>query len=223
MIKQNPFSLYDFLGYLIPGAIFFYIILLADGNDSITSLTDIVKAVSERKEFQFDKILFFIIVSYALGHLISYLSSLTIERFANYKYNYPSKYLLGLTDKSTQYFPKGVRWQITFFRIFLAAVILPVSVLDFILGKHFLFNRFYTKELDPYLIEVIKKKSLVLLSQLYPDGYKDFENHDFHRIISHYVYENTPGHQFKMTNYVALYGFCAPSVCYAVGCSGFSW
>lgn len=206
MIKQNPFSLYDFLGYFIPGAIFFYIILLLIKGDDINSINDIIKVVSENKEFQFDKVLFFIIISYSIGHLISYLSSITIENFANYKYDYPSKYLLGLNRKQ-EYFPKDIKWQIKFFRFWLAVLILPISILDYILGEWFLFKNFYTKQLDEFLVEIIKEKNLELLDQLYPPEFNKIKDYDFHRIISHYVYENSKNHQFKMTNYVALYGF----------------
>ena len=31
--------------------------------------------------------------------------------------------------------------------------------------------------------------------------------HDFHRVVSHYAFENCKEHQFRMVNYVALYGF----------------
>lgn len=206
MIKQNPFSLYDFLGYLIPGAIIFYIILIILKSDEVNSLRDIIFIVNENKEFQFDKVLFFIIISYCLGHLISYLSSITIEQFANWKYDYPSKYLLGL-NKEQKYFPKNVSWQIKMFRLLLAILILPISVLDYILGEWFLFKKFYTKKLDKFLVEVIKDKNLELLDQLYPPEFYKIRDYDFHRIISHYVYENSRNHQFKMTNYVALYGF----------------
>jgi len=206
MIKQNPFSLYDFLGYFIPGAIFFYIILILLKSNDINSLNDIILIVSENKEFQFDKVLFFIIISYSLGHLISYLSSITIEQFSNWKYDYPSKYLLGL-NKEQKYIPKDVSWQIKMFRCLLAIIIFPISFLDFILGEWFLFKKFYTKKLDDFLVEVIKEKNLELLDQLYPPDFNKIRDYDFHRIISHYVYENSKNHQFKMSNYVALYGF----------------
>ncbi|MCR9015554.1 hypothetical protein [Aquiflexum gelatinilyticum] len=206
MIKQNPFSLYDFLGYFIPGAITFYIILILMVGDDINSIQDIIKIASENKEFQFDKALFFIIISYCLGHLISYLSSITIENFANWKYDYPSKYLLGL-NREQKYLIKKVEWQKKMFRILLAIIILPVSILDYILGEWFLFKRFYTKKLDDFLVKVIKEKKIELLQQLYPLNFTSIENYDFHRIISHYVYENSKNHQFRMTNYVSLYGF----------------
>ncbi|MCH7408952.1 hypothetical protein MM239_06070 [Belliella sp. DSM 111904] len=206
MIKQNPFSLYDFLGYFIPGAVLFYIILLLLKIDDINSVNDVIRLINENMEFQFDKVLFFIIISYCLGHLINYLSSITVERFACWKYDYPSKYLLGI-NREQKYFQKDLRWQSIFIRFFIALLILPISILDFILGEYFLFKNFYTKKLDDFLIDVIKDKCLKLLDSIYPPDYKELRNYDFHRIISHYTFENSKNHQFKMTNYVALYGF----------------
>jgi len=206
MIKQNPFSLYDFLGYFIPGAIFFYIVLILLKGDDINSLNDIILVVSENKEFQFDKVLFFIIISYCLGHLISYLSSITIENFANWKYDYPSKYLININEKQ-KYFRNDIEFKNLIYRIVLALIILPVFVWDLILGEFLKFKDFYTKKLDDFLIKVITSKFLLLLDQLYPPDYHGLKDKDYHRILSHYVYEHSKNHQYKLTNYVALYGF----------------
>lgn len=206
MIKQNPFSIYDFLGYLIPGALVCYIYLFVMQIENIKSTKDFISIVSKNQEFQFDKILFFIIISYSLGHLISYLSSITIERYSYWKYDYPSKYLLGI-NKEQKYFSKNIHWKLLLIKIILAILLLPITILDFILGEYFNFKNFYTSKLDDFLIEVIGKKNLKLLDTLYPPDYSGLKNYDFHRIISHYVYENSKNHQFKMTNYVALYGF----------------
>lgn len=206
MIKQNPFSFYDFLGYLIPGAIICYLVLLLNQFEHINSLSDIIFIVTKSQEFQLDKILFFIIISYCLGHLISYLSSITIEKYSNWKYDYPSKYLLGFNSVQ-KYYSKKAPWKIKFFKILLAIILLPIVTFDLILGEYFNFKAFYTKKLDEFLVAVIKDKNIILLDKLYPTGYKGIKGHDFHRIISHYVYENSKNHQFKMTNYIALYGF----------------
>ncbi len=206
MIKQNPFSLYDFLGYLIPGALLCYVFLFLLKIDNINSINDIILIVSNNQEFQFDKILFFVIISYSLGHLISYLSSITIERYSYWKYDYPSKYLLGL-NKKQKYFPKKKHWKLLLIKTILAILLLPITTLDLILGEYFNFKTFYTKKLDSFLIQVIKDKNLELLDILYPPYYDDLKKYDFHRIISHYVYENSKNHQSKMINYVALYGF----------------
>ena len=96
-MKQNPFSLYDFLGYFIPGALVLYLIMIIEHLKKVNSfdITDIFECVSNPSVNQ---ALLFIILSYVAGHFLSYISSITIEQYANWKYDYPSKYLLGLSE-----------------------------------------------------------------------------------------------------------------------------
>lgn len=62
---------------------------------------------------------------------------------------------------------------------------------------------------------MVISKANRLIQQLGIDKLEDSKKYDegkgndfdFHRIITHYVYENSKHHQAKMSNYVALYGF----------------
>lgn len=204
MIKQNPFSIYDFLGYFIPGVLVIYIFLLLLTVTDFTNLNGIIKTMSSEKLFQLDNFLFFVIVSYSLGHMINFLSSIIIERYSNWKYNYPSKYLMDL--KPDHKFWIGSKKIITW-KIILLIAILPISIFDYILGEILGFKIFYTKKADSYIIETVKSKGIILLNQLGTPKTKKLRDYDFHRIFSHYVYENSKNHQSRLTNYVALYGF----------------
>lgn len=204
MIKQNPFSIYDFLGYFIPGALVIYIFILLITITDFTNLNGIITALSSEKSFQLDNLLFFIIISYSLGHLFNFLSSITIERYSNWKYNYPSKYLMNL--KPNHKFWLGTK-KIIAWKIILLILIFPVSILDYIFGELLGFKIFYTKKADGYIIETIKSKGIILLNQLGTPITKALRDYDFHRIFSHYVYENSKNHQSRLTNYVSLYGF----------------
>ncbi|WP_029038482.1 hypothetical protein [Salinimicrobium xinjiangense] len=201
MIKQNPFSIYDFLGYFIPGALVIYIFLIIF-NPSNTE--DFVTFLGSNKILDFDNILFFVIISYSLGHLINFSSSITIERYANWKYSFPSKYLMNL-NPNHKYWIGPIK--IKLWKGFLALIILPVAILDYILGEFFSFKEFYTKKADKFIVEMVKSKGLVLLEKLGAPVTESLREYDFHRIFSHYVYENSKNHQSKMTNYVTLYGF----------------
>ena len=207
MIKQNPFSLYDFLGYFVPGALLIYLYLLIDFIENSTlefGLSDFLSTASELKLEQF---LFFVIISYALGHLINFISSITIEKYATWKYDYPSKYLLGFEKRN--YWSKGIA---NLWRVILPILILPTTIFDIVLGDLFKFKRFYTRKLDTFLIEVIKEKGIVLVNKLFKnksgnEDVKKIRDYDFFRIFAHYTFEHSKNHQFKMINYVALYGF----------------
>jgi hypothetical protein len=103
-MKQNPFSLYDFLGYLIPGStliyLFIYLFIIIENwtnNKVENNLESIFSYVSK---YNFQEIFFFIIISYAIGHLLSFISSVTIEKYGNWKYGYPSKTVIGFEKNS---------------------------------------------------------------------------------------------------------------------------
>lgn len=212
MIKQNPFSVYDFLGYLIPGSISLYAYLIINYLNKYNdhSIQGFINCIGD---YKFEGIFFFSILSYILGHLLSFISSITIEKYANWKYSYPSKYLLKFEHKG--YWKSATKLNNYFWRIAILIILFPCILLDFILGKLLNFKSFYTKELDPML------KSLVILkiNKLFEkigfgeiEDYKEFDDgngnsHDFHRVVTHYAYEYSVNHQTKMSNYVALYGF----------------
>lgn len=228
-MKQNPFSLYDFLGYLIPGStlIYLFIIITSWEGNSITTLDSVFTYVSDNN---FQDAFFFIIVSYALGHLISFISSITIEKYGNWKYGYPSKTVIGYTKKSywiqknTQHnaqVPKQiVDTEVNFCkrkfrnsgRAILLILLSPLTIIEYAIGSGFNFSDFYSKGLDDYLMNSIKHNVLSLLNSKGISSTKEIKeddliNIDFNRIVHHYAFENSKEHQFRMVNYVALYGF----------------
>lgn len=204
MVKQNPFSIYDFLGYLIPGALCIYIFLFAYQLESYTEISKMEEIIKEYGKFELDKFMFFIIIGYSLGHLINFISSITIERYANWRYNYPSKYLMGFNEDFK--FWKGScivkLWKVT-----LMLILLPITIWDLVLGEIFSFKSFYTKKADEYVIRLVKKKGPILISKINSPTVSNLSQLDFHRVFAHYAYEYSRNHQTKMSNYVALYGF----------------
>lgn len=208
-MKQNPFSIYDFLGYFIPGATTIYLIQIVNiikKNNCI----DLNVILTSFPTVKIEGILIFLILSYVVGHLISYLSSITIEKYAVLKYGYPSKYLLDINI--IKYWTGITKFHSFFWRLFLIFLLLPIVILDFILGHYFGFKYFYSNKLDPMLVKLIRLKINCLLSKIgmtSKNGFEEGEGNfsDFNRIVLHYTYENSKNHQSKLTNYVAIYGF----------------
>jgi len=208
-IKQNPFSLYDFLGYFTPGALVLYAALLAaghlSGEHSFTYYTDQYLAFEKGENY-----IPFILFAYATGHLINFLSSITVERYLVWALGYPSKYLLGLRPPG--YFhikeKKPVR---VFFRAITWLTLAPATVGDLVLGKLCGFRDLYARKLDDLLIAILKARILVLVTKHAgidnPDQFGRPIDHDFFRYAYHYALESAPAHGPKMRNYVALYGF----------------
>ena len=209
MIRQNPFSLYDFLGYLTPGATFIYSFLISRflKDHEIFKIMDVANYMNS---FDLNNAFLFIIASYSLGHLLSFTSSLSIELYANWKYFYPSKYLLNIEHKG--YWKSALNSKDTIWRVFIVIGLLPIFILDFALGDILSFQNHFKKPLDNELNKLVRHKIKLLLKKLGVEGVmehseKDAYFTDFNRIVAHYAYETSKQHQSRMSNYVALYGF----------------
>ena len=207
-LKPNPFSLYDFLGYLTPGAIFLYGFMAAYGYaepeanifDYVASKLDI-----ERAEVYIP----FVLAAYTIGHVLSFISSVTVERYSIWAFGYPSKYLLGLSHAG--YYDKKMekRCLRCVVRTVIAIILGPVSLPDWLLGEKVGLRDLYAKKLDKLLITALRGKIDNLMSECTGKS-KDYgtaSEHDFFRYAYHYAVEHAPNHLPKMQNYVALYGF----------------
>jgi hypothetical protein len=208
-MKQNPFSLYDFMGYFIPGATAIYLIKIVNNiKKSVT--VDLDAILTSFPSVKVEGVLIFLIASYILGHLLSYMSSITTEKYAIWKYGYPSKYLLDIN--TTGYWTGAKRFYSIFWRIILILLLFPTVIQDYILGHHFGFKEFYSNKLDPMLVKLVKVKINQLLREIgitEKNGFRggDANKNDFNRLVMHHAYENSKNHQNKLTNYVAIYGF----------------
>lgn len=201
-MKKNPFSLYDFLGYVFPGAIAIYIIYYFMNDCNLKKITSMQLSLE-------DSILW-ILCSYVLGHLIAYLSSLFVEIYAVNLFNYPSDYLLK-TSKANNYWLVDEKNKTKFkilvikiWRFIVGLSLLPITIGYLLAGKILGAKAFIVKRLDDSMIIAINDSRLKLEGFL---GIKLNSEGDWHRIIYHYEYENNERHALKMDNYVALYGF----------------
>lgn len=229
-MKQNPFSLYDFLGYLIPGSTLIYVYLIIEKWSNNKTDFSFEKALSSLSESDFQNILFFVIIAYSLGHLISFVSSITVEKYGNWRYGYPSKTVIGYKKKSYWVMKSEPTTSLTdkylyevdtnehsrrkknVGRFILIVFILPLFLIEYLVGIKLNFKNFYSKGLDAYLMEIIKKKTICLINSINnnPNGLIEeskLKSIDFNRVVHHYAFENSKEHQFRMVNYVALYGF----------------
>ncbi|HLO59214.1 MAG TPA: hypothetical protein VK179_10760 [Bacteroidales bacterium] len=206
-IKQNPFSLYDFLGYFIPGAtgIYLYILILQLYSYNEIEISSVLNGLNLESVGYY---LPFIIGSYILGHILSFISSISVEKYSVWKYGYPSKFLLKMNHDG--FWGKRELKRQKVWRILVVFLIYPVFIFDLFVGNLLKAKDIYTKQLDDFLIKIIREKKKALINHLGYRGLEEFgdvSNIDFYRIILHYTYEHSKTHQNKMYNYVALYGF----------------
>ena len=168
-------------------------------------------------DFSWDDSIFFVLSAYVLGHIVAYASSLTVELYAVWRYGYPSKFMLRNNPeknyfsikKETSSKNKGF---VYLFKIMVGIVVLPIVILDIMVGRLCRLNIYYVKGLDKRLKKGIYRKVQLLYKELGLEGMqkeRDINNGDldYHRVVYHYVYEKHEAHRAKMDNYVALYGF----------------
>ncbi|MDQ7985956.1 hypothetical protein QYS36_13510 [Pseudomonas sp. G34] len=194
--KQNPFSLYDFLGYLIPGALLIYI---AFGlNDLFYQLSYINKLSVFFRSTQ--GIMPLIIFSYMAGHIIGIVSSYTIENAYVDRYGYPSRQILSSTYKQVKKEKLKLFKEspFTFLSTYLAEKTIRILIRSDI---------FKAKTLESQLDNItLKKIKHYFIKNHKCDDIESLINSEYFHHIYHYCVENSSAHLSKIQNYVALYG-----------------
>lgn len=198
--KNSPFSLYDLIGYFIPGASLLLgasYVLDANGHSWL------YKRVWEIDSLE--KYLPFFLAAYVTGQANGLVSSLTIERYAIYSHGYPSKTLLNLRHQGF-WRSAGKKMGLV-----IATLLMPIAALDWLLGRVFGLAEFSGRPLDRFLDAVLRRRIYRLLRTFnYGDKITKHGNagsSEFFRLVYHYAVENAPAHLPKMQNYVALFGF----------------
>lgn len=209
-MNQNPFSFYDFLGYLIPGGLFLYLLYFVGVTYELEPAMQIVKFINTQPNaFSLLGYASLIVSSYISGHFVSILSAFFIEKYMNESLNYPSIYLFeNISDKYTE---KRKIDKTKKIRNFIIKVITsPIMFLDLCTFK-FCYSRGLPKKLAENLWKKVSESyehnlGISLHKSKYLDG-------DLFRFAYHSAYEFSQTHQSKIQNYVALYGFCR-NVCF---------
>lgn len=203
---KNPFSFYDFLGYLFPGlicVIFLKVVYSMDEPITINTLLNkgIVTSFSWKDTVQYT------VLAYVVGHLVSYFSSLTIEPYLIWSYGYPSSFLLkeNYNKKFLDINTNVGKYRTYFWKILVCILIFPICLASLLFGNWLRFKFYVLKPLDPYLRKSINNKVDRLLKKLSLSPRN--EGDDVHRILMHYNYEHYANHIRKYDNYIALYGF----------------
>lgn len=202
-LKQSPFSLYDFVGYFIPGSVFIFVLEYGFsylGMDTgLRELTRLTEA---------SQLLPFVLSAYVCGHLLSLASSFTVERLYIWVFDYPSKSLLRYKERSCfeeKFSPRNV------VKMLNSVVLAPVSVVVLLLSFFTVGRPGMVHALDPLLTRIIRRKTALLLFDRGQIGNPNFyaapSKSDYFRLIYHYIIENSEVHARKMQNYVALFGF----------------
>lgn len=223
---KNPFSIFDFLGYVFPGAfalmaIYYFVKMDPLNFINPMQLADVITEVKGWLNVSEPIVScsVFLILSYVVGHLVAYVSSITVERFVIWWYGFPSEFLITDEGKYWHFLHDGIimwkskihHYKKAIFRTYLLRLVVSLLLLPILVPTLFLKifggDVFLIKGLDAYLRDIILSKRKALFCTLSLPTPSHYERVDFHRVIYHYVYENSGNHRQKMDNYVALYDF----------------
>lgn len=234
--ETSHFSLFDFLGYLIPGAICLLVIRWAVllWDISFWGIKDWILLLEVNLRNDDSSLLFSlwgIVLSYLMGHLLAFLSSVTVEVLSHKLYGYPSDFLLKrfsleearniINEKKEKDYSAPKTLTAILYGLIII-ILAPISLPAFLFGKLLRFELYYLKPLDEMYAWNIMDRLCVLMEKLNIDmdeGKKvtttrfgrqverNLHDSDFHRIAYHYEYEKTERHQNKLDSYIALYDF----------------
>ena len=214
-MDQNPFSFYDFLGYLIPGGfliLLMYFCGLTFDLDIVIDLTELLRGQSQI--FGILNYGSIVIISYIAGHFISITSAFFIEKYMNEELQYPSEYLFNKlsddkknvltpsSDKQNEDTKRKIKYCI------IKVMLFPIIPWDYATQK-----LCYSQSLPFQLANT----TWLMIKEGYEKKFRIDDkllnirtglHDDLFRLAYHYVYEFSNQHQTKIQNYVALYGFC---------------
>lgn len=214
--KNTSFTAYDVLGYFVPGAVLLlsihFSILFHHADDrSYDALLKVFGNV------QAGLLVPFLILSYLAGHILGFMSSVTLQRYAIWAYGVPSQILLGYSSHG--YFdPQTSKpWLSNIFRALVFILIIPISFPDLIFGKFLDMRSNYLKRFDNILINVVKSKLISILNKEIQSDDSDLESlpdprkNDYLKLVFHHAIERAPNHVSSLRNHVVLYGYLRAS------------
>jgi hypothetical protein len=210
--KDPSFTAYDFLGYAVPGL---GALVLFDATIYCHVLGNHLNydlLCSRYMQAGLATIVPVLLISYLMGHILGFVSSVVIEKHATWMHGVPTNVLLGhgqhfgYFDTAGDYprFSKALR-------LISAILIAPLSLIDCMFARVIPLSKNYIKALDPILISVSAAAHRDILKKFSIDFEKYSEEEkdglDLHAITIHCALESAPAHVFSVRNYVVLYGF----------------
>ena len=153
-----------------------------------------------------------LLLAYFLGHMVSFVSSITVEKHAAWMHGAPAKVLLW--GKKGEYLDASKSQNPTVSKalhLVIFIFLLPISFVEIVAGRWLRLSRNYIRPADP----LIKKAFLRAMSRLLDKmGIKVGEinrsspwEYEVERLAIHCALERAPAHVSSLRNYVVLFGF----------------
>ncbi len=213
--KIPNLSAYDFLGYLLPGVCFLALCDLSIFYHDTPASFNHLAVYQRYSSVTWQGLPAIVLVGYFVGHLVSFVSALTIERHALWVYDQPSRFLV--QEKRLNYLnaeddtgSPSSRISIVL-RCFVFAFMMPVSVVE--RASHLCgFTWKYHRPMPKLIVDALKGALNDLSKRIYPDAENPMLppgkwGNGFESLALHCALETAPAHLLTLRNYVVLYGF----------------
>jgi hypothetical protein len=210
--KTPEFSAYDFLGYIVPGLVSILIIDVSYQYHIAHAGLSYQYLCGRYSGFTWAGLIPLILLAYFIGHLISFVSSMTIERHALWRHGQPLNFIiyghrLKYFDTSTSRSPIISK----ILRFCVAVFLIPIVILEIPFGGWMGLSENYIKRSDDLIRQAFGRSMARLLDAIGIDG-KTMEGRnpwefDLDKMAIHCALERAPAHVYTLRNYVVLYGF----------------
>lgn len=210
--KAPSFTAYDFLGYAVPGlaaialidaSIYYHISGIHIDYDSV---------FNRYLSLSFQSIVPVVLFAYLVGHILSFFSSILIEKHSTWMHGIPTNFLLNHGSPAKYFDVSGkAPWASAPLRFITAVLVAPISLPDFLFTKVIPLSGNYIRPMDSILVDACASahSSILIKSGIDVDEHSEeqFNSFDLHRLTIHCALESAPAHVSSMRNYVVLYGF----------------
>lgn len=214
-VERLPFTVYDVVGYFFPGLIAVIgLVFLAEAAGAIELINKIETAGTRLIVVAG---LFLFVFAYALGHVISLIAALTIEKLVTTFVGYPSQYLI--PNRDTDYsFPderdvgskikaaidairmkQGKSWSVKLVRFFIFPLywsLLIVNRLGLMLHM--------VKRLEKQPKKIFDER----FERAFGAGRDTLNGKEWFSLVESAIWCHSPGGAARMYNYLTIYGFC---------------
>ncbi|MFN4944397.1 MAG: hypothetical protein ACK5G9_11470 [Akkermansiaceae bacterium] len=207
--KTLQFTAYDFLGYLVPGLAFFALVDMSIAFHFQHMPLSYDAMCGRYSQIKWQGAIPLALLCYYVGHMVSFLSSMTIERYARWRYGHPMRFLLEYPSVYPRFFNTGGNsgnWS-KFFRFFTAIVLWPLWFWESLLLVTGILKN-YIRSMGPQLVATVKEALAWLREKagITIDPSPDYPT-EFESLAINFTLESAPAHVYSLRNYVVLYGF----------------
>jgi hypothetical protein len=210
--KPPSFSAYDFLGYIVPGLAMMLLADLSYQHHLVKSGLTYSSICARYGGFTWPSLIPLVLLAYFVGHLVSFISSASIEKHAVWTHGQPLNFIIYghkslYFDTGSSTSPKASK----VLRFMMAIFLFPIALFEIPLGRWLGLSGNYIKQSDDLIQQAFQRSMVKVFKAIGIDvaQMQDRRPWEFglDKLAIHCALERAPAHVYTLRNYVVLYGF----------------